>query len=55
MNKFDALYYDTEGSSTEEFSMEKPTLPEERQKTSGWIVKGSDIRILDIDQYYMGA
>lgn len=55
MNKFDASYYNAEDQSTDEFSMEQPILPEDRRKNSAWIVKGSDIRILDIDQYYMGA
>lgn len=55
MKRFDVSHYDDEDQYTEEFSMEQPILPEDRRKTSGWIVKGSDIRILDMDTYYMGA
>lgn len=55
MKRFDASHYNTEDQSTEEFSIEQPFLPEDRQKTSGWVIKGSDTHILDIDQYYMGA
>ena len=56
MKRFDATHYSTENYYHEDdFSMEQPVLPEDRRKTSGWVIKESDTHILDIDQFYMGA